>query len=62
MAPTDPPFFRYPIPQEICSCEHSLELHDISTRKQSCSTCKCGSFDPHILRWTERRVVDEVMP
>lgn len=59
MTPTDLPFFRYPIPTEVCSCDHAVQEHDISTKKQPCSICKCGRFDLAVLRWTERRTVDE---
>ena len=57
-----PLFFRYPVPQRICLCDHSAEAHDIEKRAQPCTLCACHSFSHYLNRFTEKRTVDEVIP
>lgn len=61
MTATDVPYFRYPIPQSICRCSHAIELHRIDTKAQACDLggCSCRAFDLAVLRWTEKRTIDE---
>lgn len=59
--PTDVPFFRYPVPDSLCGCGHSITAHRIDTQAQRCDRggCPCKGFDLTHLRWRETRYVTE---
>lgn len=53
------PVTRYVTARLLCSCSHSLQLHNIETKARACSSCDCGSYSQAAVEWTDRTVTVE---